>query len=93
MISSMRAASATVEAIGATWSMVHDRGTMPSVGTKPNVGLRPTTPHNALGTRMDARVSVPIDARPMPHATAIADPPDDPPGIDEDRTGWRSGGW
>ena len=35
MISSMRAASATVEAMGATWSMVHDRGTMPSVGTNP----------------------------------------------------------
>ena len=34
----------------------------------------------AAGTRIDARVSVPSDARPMPVASAIAEPPLDPPG-------------
>jgi hypothetical protein len=67
--------------MGATWSMVHDNGTMPSVGTNRMVPFSPTTPHKAEGTRIDARVSVPIDARPIPQATAMAEPPDDPPGM------------
>ena len=37
-------------------------------------------PHAAAGMRMDPPVSVPIDASDMPVATAIADPPLDPPG-------------
>ena len=75
------AVSATVVAIGATWSIVHDRGTTPSVGIAPNVGLKPTTPLSAAGTRIDARVSVPSEPSAMPVATVIADPPLEPPGM------------
>ena len=53
---------------------------MPSIGTVPSVGLNPTTPHSAEGTRNEARVSVPSEARPTPVATAItilAGPPGD----------------
>src|SRR3954449_11339395 len=72
--------------------MVQDRGTTPRVETVPYVGLRPTTPHRAAGTRIDARVSVPSDARPMPVATAIAEPPLDPPGIRVGSCGLRACG-
>ena len=43
--------------------------------------MNPTTPDSAAGTRIDARVSVPSEARPMPVLTAMADPPLDPPGM------------
>ena len=79
-------------AITATWSIVHDSGTTPAVGTVPYVGLRPTTPHSAAGTRIDARVSVPSDASPIPVATAIALPPLDPPGIRVGSCGLRACG-
>jgi hypothetical protein len=49
------------------------------VGTSPIDPLRPTTPHADAGIRMDPPVSVPIDARPMPDATATPDPPLEPP--------------
>ena len=80
------AASPTVAAMGATWSIVHDRLTIPPVGTAPWVALIPTTPERAAGTRMLARVSVPREARAMPVATEIADPPLEPPGM-------RVGSW
>ena len=41
--------------------------------------MSPTTPHAAAGIRIDPPVSVPIDACPIPVATAAADPPLDPP--------------
>ena len=85
--SSASAASSAVGAITATWSIVHDSGTTPAVDTVPYVGLRPTTPHSAAGTRIEARVSVPRLARPMPVATAIAEPPLDPPGSGSGRAG------
>ncbi len=62
------------------------------VGTVPYVGLNPTTPHSAAGTRMDARVSVPSDTRPIPVATAIAEPPLDPPGMRVGSCGLRACG-
>jgi hypothetical protein len=43
--------------------------------------LEPTTPVSAAGTRIDARVSVPRGASPIPVATAIADPPLEQPGM------------
>ena len=46
----------------------------------PNVGFSPTTPHADAGMRIDPPVSVPIDAHPMPAATAAAEPPLEPPG-------------
>ena len=50
------------------------------MGTTPNDGLCPKTPQNADGTRTDPPMSVPISKLVMPHATAAAAPPDDPPG-------------
>src|SRR5499427_1224379 len=73
------AASSTDRVIGPTWSNVGQSGTTPSVGTSPSDGLRPTTPHAAAGIRIEPPVSVPIDAWPMPVATAAAEPPLDPP--------------
>ena len=73
-------------------SIVHDSGTMPLVATVPYVGLRPTTPDSAAGTRIDARVSVPSEPRPMPVATAIAEPPLEPPGMRAGSCGLRACG-
>ena len=50
------------------------------MGTTPNEGLWPNTPQKADGTRTDPPMSVPISKLVMPHATAAAAPPDDPPG-------------
>ena len=90
--SSASAASCAVGAITATWSIVHDSGTTPPVGTVPYVGFSPTTPHSAAGTRIEARVSVPRLASPIPVATAIADPPLEPPGIRVGSCGLRACG-
>ncbi len=53
----------------------------PSPGTRPKVGLYPTMPQRAAGTRTEARVSVAMAPRLMPVATAMADPPLEPPGL------------
>jgi len=50
------------------------------VGTTPNDGLCPYTPQNAAGTRTEPPMSVPISKLVIPHATAAAAPPDEPPG-------------
>ena len=54
--------------------------------------MSPTTPHSAGGTLIEARVSVPSDARPMPVATAMADPPLEPPGMRVRSRGLRAWG-
>ena len=82
------AASSTVRVIGPTWSSDVLSGTTPSAGTSPDAGLRPTTPQAAAGMRIDPPVSVPIEARPMPSATATAEPPLDPPGDRAGSIGW-----
>jgi hypothetical protein len=43
--------------------------------------LKPTTPLSAAGMRIEPRVSVPSAAMPMPVATAIAAPLEEPPAI------------
>lgn len=65
---------------------------MPPVGTRPRVGLNPTTPQRADGTRREARVSVPREANPTPVATAIAEPPLEPPEIAVGSKGFRHWG-
>ena len=86
------ATSATVGASAAVVSIVHDSGTMPAVGDVPYVGRMPTMPQSAAGTRIDARVSVPSDMTLIPVVTAIADPPDDPPGMRVRSCGLRACG-
>src|SRR3546814_11173506 len=54
---------------------------MPNRETVPYVGLMPLTPHKAAGWRTEPPVSVPVAAMTRPAATALADPPEDPPGI------------
>src|SRR5262245_51169665 len=73
-------ASVTFCASGPTWSRETDNGTTPRVGISPNVGFNPTTPHADAGIRIDPPVSVPMDAHPMPAATAAPEPPLEPPG-------------
>ena len=75
MTSYTTAASATVPAIGPTVSSDGASGVTPASETRPCVTFRPTTPHNAAGTRTDPPVSVPMAAGTMPAATAAADEP------------------
>ena len=49
--------------------------------TSPNVGFNPTIPHKAEGIRIEPPVSVPMEANPIPVATATAEPPLEPPEI------------
>ena len=44
------------------------------------MGFKPTIPQAAAGILIDPPVSVPIEARHIPAATAAAEPPLDPPG-------------
>src|SRR5574340_1687966 len=74
------AASATLAAIGPTWSRLVDSGCTPSRGTASKVGLKPTTPQHDAGMRIDPAVSVPTAIGTIPAATAAAEPPLDPPG-------------
>ena len=52
---------------------------------------KPLTPQNALGVRMDPPVSLPVATRHMPVATAMADPPLEPPGTCAKFHGLREG--
>src|SRR5450432_989710 len=59
------------------------------VGTTPKVGLKPTTPLNALGTRMEPPPSVPTASGPKPAATAATAPALLPPGVCAECQGLR----
>jgi hypothetical protein len=61
--------------------MLSASGTTPPTLTNPNVGFNPTIPQSDAGIRIDPPVSVPIDAKHIPVATATADPPLEPPEI------------
>src|SRR6185436_12412409 len=80
MISSTRAASATVEVNGPIWSRLLAKAMSPYRETAPYVGFTPTTPHSAAGWRIDPPVSEPSPSGAYPAATAAADPPLEPPG-------------
>ena len=75
------AASKTLLVIGPTWSSDSDSGTTPLALTRPNCGFKPTTPHCDAGSRIEPAVSVPIAANPSPAATAVAEPPEEPPAM------------
>src|SRR5215208_3077366 len=64
---------------------------MPPVCRAPYVGLKPTTPQYAAGRRTDPCVCVPSAAGAIPHATAAAEPLDDPPGVRAASNGLRVG--
>src|SRR3546814_20280841 len=64
---------------------------MPNRETVPYVGLMPLTPHKAAGWRTEPPVSVPVAAMTRPAATALADPPEDPPGIMVGSNGFLAG--
>src|SRR4051794_25237140 len=84
----MRVQSATVRAMGPTWSKVEARGKQPAVGTSPNVGLKPTVPQQADGALIDPAVSEPSAASAIPAASAAAEPPLDPPAMRPGATGF-----
>jgi len=56
------------------------------MGTRPGVGLKPITPHQAAGSLIEPRPSLPCAIGTSPAATAAADPPEDPLG---DRSGFH----
>src|SRR6478672_6198515 len=55
-------------------------GFTPATDTKPCDGRKPQIPQLLAGTRVEPPVSVPNAKSTNPHATAEADPLDDPPG-------------
>ena len=79
--SNASAQSSSVRAIGPTWSNDGASGQRPSAGTLPKAGLKPATPQAAAGSRIEAPVSVPRPSAQRPAASALALPPDDPPGM------------
>ena len=56
------------------------RGSTPATDTKPCDGRSPQMPQLLAGTRTEPPVSVPRAKSAIPHATAEAEPFDDPPG-------------
>ena len=73
--------SATLRAIGAAVSRVCEIGTMPSCGQRRVEGRKLVMPHSEAGTRTEPAVSVPSAAGASRAATALAEPPLDPPGM------------
>ena len=59
--------------------------TAPRIGTRPGDGRRPTTLQNEAGLRNEPPMSLPSASGAMPHASAAAAPPLDPP-ADRDRS-------
>src|SRR3954468_7388921 len=76
----MRAASATVRAIGPMRAKVA-YGVGGHAGTLPPLGLWPNTPQKLDGMRMEPPASVPTASGPMPAATCAPAPPLLPPGV------------
>src|SRR3990170_8315129 len=80
MTFSIRAASATLRAIGPTCATV-PKGESGQAGTRPNEGFRPNRPVKEQGMRIEPPPAVPTASGPMPEATAAAAPPEEPPGV------------
>src|SRR6476659_8971988 len=64
-------------------------GLTPATDTKPCDGRKPQIPQLLAGTRVEPPVSVPSAKSTNPHATAEADPLDDPPGTRSDACALR----
>ena len=78
----MRAASSTVLAICPLTDSPKFGSSNPGPqGTRPKVGFIPTSPQCAAGRRIEPPASVPKASAPMPAATALTAPPEDPPGV------------
>jgi len=52
----------------------------PRTGTTPQVGLCPCTPQKCAGIRIEPLLSLPTSSALKPTASAVAEPPEDPPG-------------
>src|SRR5215213_7526533 len=63
-----------------TVSSVGENGMTPATEMRPCDGRQPQMPQLLAGTRTDPPVSVPIAKSTSPHATADAEPLDEPPG-------------
>src|SRR3954452_8414083 len=63
-----------------TASRVGANGSTPARETNPCEGRHPQTPQLLAGRRTEPPVSVPTEKSTHPHATAEADPLDEPPG-------------
>jgi hypothetical protein len=81
MTAKRSATSCAVRAIGPIVSKLGLTGMAPWLGTRPMVGRSPVIPFKAAGTRTEPPVSVPSAASAIPVATAMPEPPEDPPGI------------
>ena len=62
-----------------------------TVDVRPRDGFRPTTPHHALGIRIEPPMSPACATGTMPAATAAAAPPLDPPEDRDVSQGFRVG--
>jgi hypothetical protein len=78
-----------LRAMGPTVSMLLLTGSTPLFDTNPNVGRRPVTPQKPAGTRTEPPVSVPSAASTISSATATAEPPLEPPGMQVGFHGFR----
>src|ERR1700754_4385998 len=84
--------SATSRAIGAMTDIPKNGSANPGpYGMAPYDGLNPTTPTCAGGRRLDPPASVPIASGTTSTATAVAGPPDEPPGVSSVLSGCRVG--
>ena len=79
MAPSSSATSATVRATGPSTDSRERVAMGPVSGTRPTDGRSPTTPQNAGGLRSEPPRSLPSASAAMPHATATAAPPLEPP--------------
>src|SRR5258708_17335507 len=89
MASSIKAASSAVRASGPwTWPGSQASG-IGWFGVSPGVGRMPTIPQNDAGIRIEQPKSVPCASGTMPVATATADPPEEPAGLNAGFQGLR----
>src|ERR1700730_10654791 len=87
--SSIKAASSALRASGpCTWPGSQASG-IGVFGVSPGVGRMPTMPLNDAGIRIEQPKSVPCASGTMPVATATADPPDEPSGLNAGSQGLR----
>jgi len=81
MALSISAASATVRAIGPCTLSVDHASSRGHTGTRPGEVRKPTILQNAAGLRSEPPVSLPSAIGTMPHASATAAPPEEPPHV------------
>ena len=88
-----RATSATVLASGPDSASPPQFPALNRVGTTPVPGLMVTRPQAAAGMRSDPMPSSPIASGTIPEATAVAEPPEDPPEVRDRSRGLRVMPW